>query len=564
MALTVTTDLTPITTAETITGWTSVGAQSAALEPDFFSQGSNSVSRAVSNATKGMVFDNGSGIDFTTSTHQDKLVYIWMRCNTPSLADTRANGGIVVRLCTTSATSNYREWYVDGSDTILANDGWICYVVDPQSAGTVTSGSYSAASVRFFGGTMTAITTAKGQNFGIDQISYGRGELRVTGTVTTAGAGFKEISNVDFGNLSNRWGIITEKAGVFYVRGKIVIGHASSNTTFSSQGETVVFETPSYKDATNVVKSIPNASVGGATGSDGQTTYNGLGFIGGSGTTNIDFGVIVGSDNGRSGSTFLCPINSGLTTPGRTMATLSASDAAMGLSLYSSTFVGFEGAIDLYGTNIDDDDCFANAFNGCGRIRSNMEMRNCNILNSVAAVDDGAYLWETTTNLESCLFVNNSRAIVFESSTGTPFSFTGIDFGSNTFDVRNESGAAITINVSGGDTPTYEDIGGGSATTVNSSVNVTIHVEDSDQVAVANARVYVTRDFDSSIIINGSLTDGSGNATGSTVSGAGAITIRVRKSSSGTTRYFPVQATATVGGVDLSVNVTITQDTIAA
>src|SRR3989344_3242853 len=141
MALTVTTDLTPITDAETITGWSSIGAQTAALEPDFFVQGSNSVSRAVSNATKGMVFDNGAGIDFTTGTHQDKLVYIWMRCNTPSLADTRALGGIVVRLCTTSATADYREWYVDGSDTISATDGWICYVIDPQSAGTATTGS---------------------------------------------------------------------------------------------------------------------------------------------------------------------------------------------------------------------------------------------------------------------------------------------------------------------------------------------------------------------------------------------------------------------------------------
>jgi hypothetical protein len=235
----------------------------------------------------------------------------------------------------------------------------------------------------------------------------------------------------------------------------------------------------------------------------------------------------------------------------------------MGLSLYSSTFVGFEGTIDLYGTNIDDDDCFANAFNGCGRIRSNMEIRNCNILNSVAATDDGAYLWESTTNLQSSLFVNNSRAIVFESTTGTPFAFTGIEFGSNTFDVRNESGGAITIDVSDGDTPTYEDIGGGSSTTVNSSVNVIVHVEDSNQVDVANARVYATRDFDESVIINGVLTDGNGDATGSTVSGAGGISIRVRKSSSGSTRYVPVQATATVGGVSLNVNVTLSQDTIA-
>lgn len=489
MALAVTTDLTPLTTAETTTGWTAIGAQSPALEPDFFAQGSNCISRAVSNAAKGMVFDNGAGIDFTTGTHKDKLVYAWMRCNTPSLADTRANGGIVVRLATGGATSNYRDWYVDGSDTIQANDGWVCYVIDPQSAGSVTSGSYSAANVRYYGGYMTAITTAKGQNFGIDQISYGRGELRVAGTVTTSGRGFSEIAAADFGTVNNRWGIITEKAGVFYVRGKIVLGHATSNTTFSSRGETVVFETPEYKSATDVVKAIPDASVGATAGSDGQTTYNGIGIIGGSGTTAVDLGVIVGTDNGRSGSAFVCAAGRSLTTPGRTKATVSVSDASMALSVYASTFTGFEGVFDLHGTNVSGDDCFGNTFNGCGRLRSNMEMRNCTILNSVAAADDGAYLWESTSNVQSCLFVNNSRAIVFESATGSPFSFTGIKFGGNVYDVRNESGAAITINVAGGGTPTYENIGGGSATTVNNTVSVTL----TGLVDPTEVRVY-TRD----------------------------------------------------------------------
>ena len=393
MALTVTTDLTPITDAETITGWLSIGAQTAALEPDFFVQGNNSVSRAVSNATKGMVFDNGAGIDFTTGTHQDKLVYIWMRCNTPSLADTRALGGIVVRLCTTSATADYREWYVDGSDTISATDGWICYVIDPQSAGTATTGSYSAASVRFFGGTMKAITTAKGQNFGIDQIMYGRGELLVSGTVATAGEGMKEIAAVAFDTAAaNRYGIITEKAGVFYVRGKIILGHATATTTFSSRGETVVWETPSYYNGTNVVKLIPDASVGGTAGSAAKTTYNGIGIIGGAGTTTIDFGVIVGTDSGRSGSTLVCALSDDLTTPGRTLATVTVDNSTMALSLYASTFVGFEGQIDLTGTGIDDDDCFACTFNGCGRLDSNMEIRNVNVLHSVAIATDRAVL----------------------------------------------------------------------------------------------------------------------------------------------------------------------------
>lgn len=493
MALTVTTDLTVITTAETITGWVNIGAQASALEPDFFVQGANCVSRAVSGAgtVKGMVFDNGAGIDFTTGTHKDKLVYIWMRVNTAQLVDTRANAGVVVRLVTTDMTA-YREWYVDGKDTIPGTEGWICYVVDPQSAGTATTGAYSAASVRYFGGTIKTTTTAKGQNFGIDQISYGRGELLVSGTVTTAGEGFKEIAAVAFDTAgTNRWGIITEKAGVFYVRGKIIIGHATASTTFSSRGETVVWETPSYKDATNVVKLIPDASVGGTLGSDGKTTYNGLGFIGGSGTTTTDFGVIVGTDSGRSGSTLVCALNAGLTTPGRTLATVTVDNSTMALSLYATTFAGLEGQIDLTGTGVAGDDCFACTFNGCGRIDSNMEIRNVNVLNSVAVTTDGAFIWSDTTNLQKGVFAGNSRAIVFEATTGTPFAFTNITFSGNTFDVRNESGGAITINVSGGTTPTVENIDPATTTVVANPVTVQVTTQDAGGAAVGSANVFL-------------------------------------------------------------------------
>lgn len=129
--------------------------------------------------------------------------------------------------------------------------------------------------------------------------------------------------------------------------------------------------------------------------------------------------------------------------------------------------------------------------------------------------------------------------------------------------IFNDSGGAVTLNISGGvASPTVRN-GASASTTVNNNVDITIHVEDTSQTAIENARVYVTRDSDSIIIINGVLTNSSGNVTGSTVSGAGAITIRARKSSSGT-RYIPVQATGTVGGANLTVNVTMTQDITAS
>lgn len=486
MTLTITTDLMNISTAEVL--WTSYGSGGAgalALEPDFFVQGANCNSRGVTGVgtQKGGCFDIGAGavIDFNSGTHQDKLVYIWMRTSTPGACDTIAAGGVRVVLGSGAtapgdALGVWSAWYVDGSDTIDATDGFVCYVIDPQSTPSTTyGGGVDLNAVRWFGGVMRSNGTLKGQNFGIDSVSYGRGEILVSGTVATAGAGFAEIAAWDFGQItSGRWGIITVRSGVIYVRGKIILGHASNNTTFSSYGEQVVFESPHYYNAAKV-RSIPNASVGSVAGSDGKTSYLGLGFIGGSGTTAIDFGLIVGADRGRSGPTFAVPNNTKLTTPAKTLATVTVTDAAMALSLYGAAFKGFEGAIDLRGTNVSGDDCYGCTFDGCGRIDSNMELRNCNVLNSVAAADDGALLWNDTVNVLSSLFAGCSRAIVFESATGTPFSFTNIVFSGNTVDVRNESAAPIAIGVVGGTyPPSHEDIGGGSDTTFSSQVTLSL------------------------------------------------------------------------------------------
>lgn len=503
MALSVTTDLTVIASAESSETWTGIqssGSSAVQDEPDFFVQGLQSKSRAVTGAGfKGAMFDHGAGIDFTTGTHIDKLVYIWMRTNVPTLNAIREAAGVFVRLGTTSATSGYREWYVDGADTVAANQGWVCYVIDPQSAGSLTSGGYSAASVRYFGGGATTTTTAKGQNWGVDRISYGRGELRVTGSVTTPGAGFKEISNFGWGDINARYGIVTEKSGIFYVRGKIIIGSPYADTTFSSRGEVVVFETPVYGGGgspTESRRSIPSASVGGTLGSDGKDSYLGVAFRGGDvgspgGNTNIDMGIIVGTSSGRSGSTFIVEQNQTTTpTPKRTRATIATNDGNMALSLYGTTFIGFEGAVDLRGSGVSGDDLFACTFNACGRVDTNMEARRCNILNSVVTPDDGAFLWSPDTNIENSVFAGNTNAIVFETGSGSPYTFTSLTFSGNTYDVLNESGDAITINVVSSDTPTYLDTGSPTSSTTLVIDPIILTISANVDMTGAEVRIY--------------------------------------------------------------------------
>lgn len=372
MALTVTTDLTTIADAETLTGWSNYGSGgtgAAALEPDYFAQGSNCISRGVTTTVnKGMCFDIGSAstLNFTT-THAGKLLYIWMRCSTPGTADTRANGGIRIVIGSGAtapgdAAGVWSAWYVDGSDTIAGTDGWKCYVIDPiLPPSTTFGGGVDLTAARWFGGVMRSIGTAKGQNFGVDAVRYGLGELRCRGANATAGAGFKEMSDADFGTIANRYGILVEKEGVFLCKGKLVIGDSVStnSTDFTSQNETVIWEQPTYYDGTrqrNCIQDI-NYNTG--------LSYFGLDFRGnGTGNTNITFGVKVGTGNtasGRSGTTFI---------GARIRTAFDFDDGSVETTLiYGSTFRRIRGGIDMSG-NASTDEFIGNTLVQCGSFQA--------------------------------------------------------------------------------------------------------------------------------------------------------------------------------------------------
>jgi hypothetical protein len=125
MALTVTTDLTQISAADSITGWTNIGGTQTA-ETDYFIQGSACLSNAYNTATqRGGCFDIGAGnvLNFTT-THAGKLIYIWLRCAVPSNVGTRASGAIKIIIgsgatAPAAAAGNWKGFYVAGNDTLL-------------------------------------------------------------------------------------------------------------------------------------------------------------------------------------------------------------------------------------------------------------------------------------------------------------------------------------------------------------------------------------------------------------------------------------------------------------
>lgn len=363
MALTVTTDLVRITDAEALDPtpgiWVSIGAGGAgaqAVEPDFFAQNANCISRGVSGAAtvKGMWFNLESTVDLT-----DKLLYIWMRTSTPGLIDTIINSGMTIRVAG-SNVANYHEWAVDGSDTILGTDGWKCYVLDVSLTPTAIGGTgLVITACQHFGGTIKTIATAKGQNFGIDAIYYGQGELRCRGTVTNEGKGFDEMADADFGTIANRYGILTRKEGILYVQGRLVLGdNVSTNAlTFTSRDEVLVWTHPVYYDGTRLAPSVKDRRADG-------TPWFGIVRVGNStGVTDVTIGVKVGSGDtasGRSGGSFTgSRIRTGFVGASGTIKSGSI------LKVYGASIRRFWGGIDLTG-NVAGDEWHGGSIALCG------------------------------------------------------------------------------------------------------------------------------------------------------------------------------------------------------
>lgn len=382
MALTITTDLVPITTAESLTGWTQIGGADS-LEPDYFAQGSNCISLVYTGAAqRGSCFDIGAGnvLNFTT-THVGKLIYIWMRSAVPGLIGTRASGGLKIIVgsgATAPAVAGgvWSGWYVDGSDTIQGTDAWKCYVIDPTLPPSETvGGGVDLTAARWFGGTMTTTGSVKGQPFGIDQISYGLGELRCHGTNTTIGSGFKEMVDSDFGNINNRYGITTEKEGIIYAQGKFVIGDGISTnaTDFTSSNEIIVWERKTYYDGTREVSCVkdlnPNTGL----------AYFGVDFRGnGTGDTAVTFGSKVGTGDtasGRSGPTFI----------GSRVKTIFDFDDGNveAVKIYGTTFRRILGGIDMSG-NASTDEFIGNNIINCGSLKLGpVQLRACNFVENI-------------------------------------------------------------------------------------------------------------------------------------------------------------------------------------
>lgn len=538
-------------TADTAGGiWSENGGGAISLSTETYLYGTNCVAGAYSNKSGFHYYDIGSGseLDFTATTgaEADQLIYMWVFFPTPGLGETQANGGFKIRIGTD--LTNYREYMVSASDNLNGWYGdWKCFVVDPNKPGTVTdTGTFNIASVRYFGCYLDATNTAKGDNLFIDQIAVGKG-LRITGTSTT---GWKDIIDYCTDYPNRAWGMAQERDGIYYIYGNIYIGGAvdgdgtanNQATSFSDSGRIIQFADTEYYYSTGWASTMPTTANGIVV--EDTASY----------ATTFSDGVIVGTDNGRSGSSIIGNPNQNVS-----LDLYGGNNAGSVTTLYGTAIKNCTGTISS-GNDAD------HKFLGCSFLISSQfdpvgapVIRNCTFAETTDV--DSALLWNESIDIQYCNFIANTLGAGIEhpSAVGTPYSHVGLLFSGNTDDVLNSSGSAITIDNTGGANGSSSE---GSAVTFQTAINLNITVQDDATDPIATAQVAIYKISDRTQLMNED-TNASGLATQSYSGGAADIEVRVRKSSTGATRYFPVSTLGTTGTSDFNLLVTLKEDTNA-
>ena len=273
MAATITYLGTLLNGADSTTNWS--GTATPTLDTTSKIHGSGCLGIKQATGINYMMYNHAGGVDFTTG---DKHFYIWGLAAVSAKLDSIANGGIRIRVSSSSATTNYYEWYVDGSDTYTG--GWKKFVIDVNADPDATSGTApTLSSITYLGIIYNCLSQFTGNNLTVfvDAVHIGTG-LQITGTSTTD-AGFEDMWT-DETTSSNRYGIINKISGVYFIKGELVFGSTASatNPNFTDSNSTAVFEDQRTSSTLYKVNLLGNASdstnafqLGTAIGSEAST-----------------------------------------------------------------------------------------------------------------------------------------------------------------------------------------------------------------------------------------------------------------------------------------------------
>jgi len=457
-------DLTDIATGDEASGWVeftgnSYAAQGAPAyqDPDYpFIQGSFSVTQDCSkDASVGSLGYPTGGMTVPT----DGAVFVWQNYMVASNVGTYAQGGF--RIVIGDSVSVFDAWYVGGVDKeSYPYGGWICQVANPTITPDDTAGSPTPTNAYVGGAVYVTTGSSKGEVHNVDVMRYGRGSaIFENGDL---GNGYANIAGfaAENDNNINRWGLIQETAGGYLWKGRMLLGTGANPVDFRDSNETIFIQwTPKVTENFNLIE-----------------------------IQNIDSYVSM------TGFTFQVL---DVTTASRGKFLMSA---PADVYLDQCTFIDMDSFIFDSTTDVNTVAITASAFRRCGEIiQGGATFDECSFNNS----DSTTTIQVDNLNLISdCDFASDgsNHAMELDSNhAGGSFTLLNCTYdsyapsnGSTGNEViYNNSGGHVTLNISGGDVPTYRN-GSGSTTTIVASVVWTFEIKNANNEFVTGSefRIY--------------------------------------------------------------------------
>lgn len=568
MAVIITDTRVVISESDATTGWTASDGVSVFTSAPSPVEASGSLGQQVSNALE------SAYVTITSADLSDTLVYCWLLPGgvlDDNIGTSSGDAGIQIYL---GDGTNDRGYAVGGSNeaAFRHNDGpvlWQCFALDTSNLPTtftnfVGAGAPTLTTITRIGNAFRTLVKSVGgvENCFMDILYYGNGGLIITGGGTGTEGKFSEIALRDRSETDHPGQNVASATGAAYgicrelgtssfgLQGALTFGDAAGtgSVDFEDGGVSVLFEDRNF----------------------GTNKY-GLTVTGnGTGTTSVIWGTRDGIGLGSGGIAFTCPTGAG--------AFFTATSANINtLGIYGCTFLNFDQGFTFTtdGTAGPNHEIFSSNFDGCSQITiGTTEFKNNDISGTTSTgTAEAAVLISSTTNTADLTFTSGGtgHAIEIADSANSPFTFTdftftgyaGTDGGTGNEVIVNTSGNPITINIIGGSgVPSVDTTNSTGTVTIVNNVSSTVTVVDADTTAIQGAVVAVYNSGDDTELANDE-TDVNGEINFSSSANI-PVYIRVRKSTSGSTRFIPVETVGNTGLSGLSVTVTLTEDEIAS
>jgi len=360
---------------------------------------------------------------------------------------------------------------------------------------------------------------------------------------------------------TNVYGILQERDGIYYAFGRLEIGddQSTNGTTFSDTDRVIRWVSQEYYYSGGWVDII------------GDDFFR-LDIVSNStNATSFTDGIQVGTGDtsrGRNGTTFL-----GSSSHTTTISLDDGNNSSNTLNLYGTTLRYMGGGISANGDS--DHRVYGCVVDQCGIFDpgGTISIRNTTFSNTTDNGYSGSSFYWTPTgvDIKNSFFIANTHATydphgILHTASGI-YQYDNLKFAGNDYDIAFSGASAsdwLTIqSIDNSSDPGTVDVIVGSGYSIDNAVYLTIDVEDILGVPISGAAVAIYTASGGVVQLMNEYTNPAGRAQESyNYLGAMPISIRIRKSSAGDTRYYPIDTTGEIGSAGFSLTAIMTEDTI--